>query len=442
MADSNPSGLTPGAEIVLLCGVGTGNVGNDASFATVRAIIESECPGAQIVLATPFVDGAQQIVDVPVVALRQDYTSHLGAGSPWRIALSVARGEGRRLRHLRLVQRRLSLIVVSGTGIFDDFSENPWNMPYALLTWALFARWIRRPFAFLAVGAGPVHNALSRRQFAIAARLATSVSYRDEASRDFMSGIGAGRADATVVPDVVFAHPVPAAPPADPRGQNPTVGVGVMAYGGWTQHGEGPVYEAYIATLAQLVTQLIQQGCGVRFLAGQPVDLSAVEDVIAACEGDAAGRLSVPEAAEVADFAGLLEAAGSTDLIVATRYHNIVAALMMRRPVVSLSYAPKNAALLASLDLENSDRPVEEADAAWISARIADIRAGRAGLTDEAHERLDVWGAQVGGEVRTVLAASALVSPSKDAQATATRHRRELGSPSALGEARDPRGGG
>lgn len=401
MTHPAPRGPAHPERIVLVCGVGTGNIGNDASFATVRALIEAARPGARIALATPFVDGARQVVDVPVIALRQDYVSHRAAGAPWRVALSLAWGEARRLARLARLQRGLSLVAVSGTGVLDDFSENPWNMPYALLTWVLFARQARRPVALIAVGAGPIRNRLSRRQFAAATRLATSVSYRDEDSRDFMSGIGAGRADARVVPDVVFAHPVPDARPPDPASATPTVGLGVMAYGGWTRHGEGPLYERYVATLAEVVTRLSEQGCAVRFLVGQPVDLPAVQDVIYACEPQVAARLVMPD---VTDFAGLLEAVAATDLVVATRYHNVVAAVMMRRPVVSVSYAPKNAALLDALGVQGADRAVEHADAAWILARIADIRAGRAGLTTAATQQLDEWAAHVRDEVRTVLA--------------------------------------
>ncbi len=389
---------------VLLCGVGTGNVGNDASLATAVDLIRAERPRADFRVATPFPDGARNLLDLPVLPMRQNMTQYLNLGSRGAIVKAIALGEVRRLREAAILVRSADLLVVTGTGIFDDFGENPWNMPYALLSWTGLARLYRRPFAFLAVGAGPVVNPVSRLLFVVAARLATLVSYRDEGSLQFMKGIGAEREDARVCPDLVFGMERPAARAANPSAQRLVVGVGVMLYGGWSAEGEGPIYEKYVECLVDVVDRLVGQGHAVRFLVGQPCDLPVVEEVIRRSRPALRTSLRLPS---IVDLRGLLEAVGETDLVIATRYHNVVAALMMNRPVVSLSYAPKNADLLATAEVFGFDRPIEQATADWVLERVEQIRGGRSGFSEPAWRIVGGWGDAVRAEVRRVLARAA-----------------------------------
>ena len=47
----------------------------------------------------------------------------------------------------------------------------------------------------------------------------------------------------------------------------------------------------------------------------------------------------------------VMQQISETELLVATRFHNVVCGLMMGRPVISLSYARKNDVLLADMGL-------------------------------------------------------------------------------------------
>lgn len=384
---------------LLLCGVGTGNIGNDASLQTVVAMLASTRPDLELLVATPFVAGATELLDLPVVPIRQDLSVHRSLGSPVAVVRAIVLTEARRLASAARLLRDAEFVVVTGTGIFDDFGEHPWNMPYALLVWTLLARLTKRPFAFLAVGAGPVVHPLSRLQFRWAARLASTVSYRDSGSRDFMDGLGAGRVDATVVPDLVFGHEVPSAPPAAPTASTLTVGLGVMAYGGWSSLGEGPVYQAYLACLVEVADSVLAAGHSLVLLVGQPCDRPVVDDLRARLRPEHRARAVVPG---IDDFADLLGAVGATDVVVATRYHNIVAALMMNRPVVSLSYAPKNAALLRDLGVVGFDRPIEEATPPWVLDRLREIHSGQGPFVDQVWQSVDQCAAHVRREVARV----------------------------------------
>jgi polysaccharide pyruvyl transferase WcaK-like protein len=60
---------------------------------------------------------------------------------------------------------------------------------------------------------------------------------------------------------------------------------------------------------------------------------------------------------------------------VASRYHNVIAALRVGVPVVSLGYAGKNAALLERFGLAELDQPIEEFDPDVLLRHIAEARA-------------------------------------------------------------------
>lgn len=387
--------------VVLLCAIGTGNTGNDQSLLTAMKLLSEARPGTRFRVSSPHVEGAQELLGVPVIPIRQNKTTYIGLSNRATIIRAIIRGELRRIVKMRRLLKSADIIMVTGTGIFDDFGEKPWTMPYALVTWAAVCRAMNRPFVFTAVGAGPVDNALCRWQFAAAARLAASVSYRDSGSQRFMAEIGVKRDDTRVVPDIVFATERAIARPANPYSERITVGVGVMAYGGWSAPAAaGPIYEDYVQCISDAVVQMLHAGHAVKLLVGQPCDIQMVDDVMARC-GAAASQIGVPE---ITDFPALLRAVGETDVVVATRYHNIVAALMMKRPVVSLSYAPKNQDLLASMGVDDFNCPIESANAEWILERLELIRSGQSGFDSRAWDSVAAWPSQARKEIDWVLA--------------------------------------
>lgn len=399
---TSPCTAPEAVSVLMLCGVGCGNVGNDASFEVARQLLTDELGPSHVSLATPFVDGARELDlgEVHVLRARQDYRA-ASQGSCVGTVLALALGEGRRLREAVRVLRSVDLVLVPGTGIFDDFGERPWRMPYALLSWVALARVTRRPFALVAVGAGPIVSRLNRWQFRQAVRMSTTVSYRDQGSKEYMEGVGAGRPDAVVCPDLVFAHTVPAVPTSTVTTGRLTVGVGVMWYGGWSGRGEGEIYDAYVAKMVNLVRRLVAAGHQVHLLVGQPCDHEVAARIMQECVDLPSG----PTVPPIHDFASLVAAVGRTDVVIATRYHTLVAALMMRRPVISMGYAPKNADLLSSLGIDGFDRPVEEAEPSWVMERLSQIQSGGVTLPAAAERLLDSWADETRAEVGRVLSA-------------------------------------
>jgi polysaccharide pyruvyl transferase WcaK-like protein len=345
---------------------GVGNVGNEASLASGIQALRAAVPHAEVVVVGAFPGVVTEQHGVPAVSIIT------GGRLPilWRLPLPrplrwLARPLAEPMRWLT-VRRFLSSIdavVVPGTGILDDFGVGPRQMPYDLFRWTALARSARTPWAMVAVGAGPIEHRASRGLIRRAVRRSQVVTYRDEGSRQFMRGLGEPLGSDSVQPDVVFSHPVP----VDRRpGQVPGhVGLGLMRYGGWnaTQDFDEAVFDAYVEAMAEIAVRLLDLGCSIRVLIGEDADVEAVSRVVEAVRrhrGDAAAESLTVE--PIHTFDDLLEQIAHTDAVVATRFHNVVAALMMGRPTVSIGYADKNRELMTAFGVGEYCHRVDRLD--------------------------------------------------------------------------------
>lgn len=382
-----------GPRIGLFCGYGIGNVGNDASLETAEKVIASETPGAQMVVITPFVDGAKARTSLPVVAMNPSMQGALAldAHRLVKVGYFLIRESVETLRRIRLLAS-LDGVIAPGTGLLDDFAESPAGMPYAVLAWAFAARLTRRPFAMVGIGAGPLVNPASRLQMRFAARLATEVTYRDEASRAYMESVDPRTGEHAVVCDLVFADVLPGTGSAgrqDLSRRPLTVGLGIMAYEGWAGDNNGSALVRYTTEMTRVVRGIIiADGDEVRILVGQPIDDLAVEAVLAGLDDLEREHVVFAPARE---FTDLFREVARTDIVVATRYHNLVAALMMRRPVVSVSYAVKNPALLERVGMPGHDCPIEDVDADWVLTQVRELIASGANFPPSVVAVLDSW---------------------------------------------------
>jgi len=342
---------TPARRIGLFGHFGTGNIGNEASLEAVLAFVRRERPSAQLLCICSSPEATLGAYNLASVSIRRT-----GSATGWiaRVDRLLAKVPSRALDFVRAFRqmRRLDLLIVPGTGILDDFGDRPGGMPYALFTWLAAARLAGCKVALISIGAGPIHNPLSRRLMIAAARMAHFRSFRDELSKRYVASCGVDTHNDPVIPDVAFALP----PPEDEsvRDGPVTVGVGVMNYWGWRSGAPeaeaASIHDTYIGKLADFVQRLLAKGYRVRLLLGHKWDSEAIGRVVARI--DAASydcREVICEPAE--NMRDLMRQIQQTDVVVTTRYHNVVAALCVARPVISLSYAEKNDALLDDVGL-------------------------------------------------------------------------------------------
>ncbi len=347
MTNGSPAGTR---RIALFGLFGVGNIGNEASLASALAALRVVDPDAEpvVVCEVPEIVSAQHGVAAERIAMSGLVPSFGRFPRAIRIIARPVVEVARWLTAFRFV-RRVDSVVVPGTGILDDFGMSPWQMPWDLYRWAVVSRLAHRPFSLLSIGAGPIEHPVSRRLARATVRGATRCTYRDDVSRTFMAGLGIHAGVESLAPDVVFALPRP--PDRRTGADRRSIGIGVMAYYGWENAPEAgaETFQAYIAAMVEVTARVLALGHDVRVLVGEGTDQHAVRELISGLEGrDGNERVTV---APIDSIEALLGEIASTDAVVATRYHNVVASLMMHRPTVSIGYADKNRDLMASAGL-------------------------------------------------------------------------------------------
>ena len=355
------------AQRVALFGLfGCGNLGNDGSLEAMLDLLRRSRPEAELfcICHDPaLVAQTHRVATVPI-----SWSRHL-VGRPRRIDRLLMKIPGKLVDVVQTLRyiRKADLMIVPGTGILDDFGERPYGMPFDIFRWCLAARIVGARIAFASIGAGPIGNSLSRWLMKSAARLAHYRSYRDELSRDFMDSIGFDTSRDAIYPDIVFRmRPPPAAPAREPRGpRRLTVGIGVMSYYGWYGFAKGgeEIFASYIGRLARFVTHLLDGGHDIRILTGELADWTAVEALMREIAVSRPGLPPARIAAEpVQSLRDLMEQISLTDAVVATRFHNIVCALKVGKPTLSLGYSRKNDVLMAEMGLGDYCQHVETFD--------------------------------------------------------------------------------
>ncbi|MFL6436485.1 MAG: polysaccharide pyruvyl transferase family protein [Terriglobales bacterium] len=248
------------------------------------------------------------------------------------------------------------MLIMTGTGMLTDYSNSCFGWPYHILKWAVCARIVGCRVRFISSGVGPIHERLSRRFIKIALGLADYRSFRDKQSKMKLQGLGMELSSDPVVPDLAFSLPTDMVHAASPRPKVRTVGLGVMRHvnlhlGSAT--GTRDAYRSYLRKMCDLMEWLIRHGYGVRMLQGDAkYDESVRRDIRLAFESRGMNYEKVGILDEdSASPAEVLEQISRTDFVISPRFHNLVFAFILGRPAISISYDPKNDALLESMDL-------------------------------------------------------------------------------------------
>lgn len=269
------------------------------------------------------------------------------------------------------------MLIMTGTGMLGDFGISPFALHYEILKWSIIARLCGARLLFVSVGAGPIEHPLSRWLVTRALSLAHYRSYRDEFSRAYLKGIGFDTKDDFVYPDLAFSL-VPAT--AAPNGTAiREIGVGLMDYYGREgdpERGEA-VYQRYLKAMAGFVAWLLSRDYTVRLLIGDVAyDRRIAGDVLASL-GDAGARIVHQP---VDSFEELIIQLDKTDMVVATRFHNVLFALMMGKPVVAISYHQKIASLMEGMGLAGYCQTLDELEVPALTERFLEAERNSAAL--------------------------------------------------------------
>lgn len=340
----------PAAPRVGLFGLlGSGNIGNDGSLEALLnylrtdhpdAILDARCPGPRRMKAEYGIDGS----------LLQWYTQYANQTSGLRAVTLKVLGKG--IDAFRTVSwvRRHDVVFVPGAGILETtLPLRPWGVPYALFLLCASGRVFGTKVALVSVGASIIKQPVTRRLFISAARLAAYRSYRDDQSREAVRQQGLDTSEDPVYPDLAFALPTPPGQ-ADPQ----TVGIGVMTYYGSNddRRRADEIHASYMENMKFFARWLVDNGRRIRLFSGDDVDETAVQEIVAdlrAYRPDLGPEWVVAE--PIPSLTALMREMTLVNSVVATRYHNVLCALKLAKPTISVGYAAKNDSLMGNMGL-------------------------------------------------------------------------------------------
>lgn len=340
-----------GPRIGLFGRLGCGNIGNDATFEAMLGFLARELPTAELDCMCSGPGTVTERYGMPATPLHWLNSAPRARSPLLRAALTVPRIAfglvADACRTASWVSRH-DAVVIPGMGVLEStLPQRPWQLPYSLFLLSWFGRLSGTKVAFVCVGANVVRQRMTGRLLATAAKRAHYRSFRDDYSRDAARAMGIGDGHDEVFPDLVFALPRPSTPPAS-RG---TVGVGVMAYSGGPEdrHRAEEVHAEYVGRITQFVQWLVDSGRPVRLLVGDPVDESVAQTVRDAVSASSASDAPAVTYEPISSTAGLMSQMAPLDAVVATRYHNVLVALMCAKPTIAIGYGRKHDALMSSM---------------------------------------------------------------------------------------------
>jgi polysaccharide pyruvyl transferase WcaK-like protein len=332
------------------------NFGNECTLKAVIFHFRKTYPGTKFICITDGHKSAARSEDIEAVPVSPELLEAWKARTPLgrlvRRAVIGLPAEIYRFISGIMALRRARMLIVPGTGLLTDAFGLTGCGPYALFRWAIIARLCGCKLVFLSVGAGPLYSRLGRFFVKSALSLAAFRSYRDISSRQYLTSIGFEAERDPIYPDLAFSLPAPASPPADDRPSE--VGLGVMAYLGnySAAHPIASTDRDYWDNLARFSKWLIAEGYNVRPFIGDMVDAPARERFSRSLHEDVQPHRDGAIIDEpVTSFESLMPAIAATDVVVATRFHNILLSILSGKPVIAISFHHKCASLMASVGL-------------------------------------------------------------------------------------------
>ncbi len=363
--------------------LGSGNIGNDASLEAMLKYLRADQPGAILDAMCSVPDTVKHRYGVPAVPMRW-----LPPDDAQASAMMVARKSlAKTTATIRIASwvRRHEVVIVPGMGALETtLRTRPWQGPYIMFVLCVSGRIFRTKVALVSVGADVGSERLTRWLFTAAGRFASYRSYRDELSRDAMEQQGLDTSRDRVYPDLAFGLPVPSSVPGAER----TVGIGLMDYSGNDVHGQpDEIRASYVEKMKSFTRWLVDNGRRVRLFVGDNADETVVEEILADLRTrrpdlDPTWVVADP-VVTFADLMGAMEPAGT---VVATRYHNVVCALMLSKPTISIGYAEKNAVLMAGAGLAEYCQSVDSLDVERLIAQFTQLERHAARLRQRVTE--------------------------------------------------------
>lgn len=383
---------------------GTPNPGNEGTLLAILSRLRTLSPGSEFrcICCYPEAVIARDGIDaVPITTRVATIRDHDGSLAR-RVSLALV-GIGAELWQYVRAFRELKgtdVLIVPGTGLVTDAAGlSAWG-PYSQFKWVLMAKMRGSKVLYVSIGAGPIDRAFGKVLVKAALSLADYRSYRDEASRDYLRRIRFPAQRDRVYPDLVFSLPDALLPGerALTEVKRRVVGLGLMEYY-WRYSTTDPsseTYSVYLESLAKFAAWLVKHDYDIRLLLGD-ADTFVIEDFKAVLRARLGGydeeRILDQPIGSVQD---VLAEIAATDVVVATRFHNVVLALLLNKPVISISFHHKCSSLMRQMKLSEYSHEIHQMDADRLIRQFQALEQNREAVkrtigqgVDEARAALD-----------------------------------------------------
>ena len=377
---------TAAAPRVGFCGLlGAGNLGNDGSLEVMLAYLRAEHPDAIVDCLSTEPDQVTALYGVPAAQLRWYQADHetVPVVKCVKVPMALIIDAFRTASWVR----RHDVVIVPGMGVLEaTVPIRPWHTPYSLFLLSASGRLFGTKVALVCVGANVIRQRLTRRVITAAARLAYYRSYRDTFTRDAMRQMGLDTSGDAVYPDLAFALPTPRGAPADAG----SVGVGVMDYHGGNddRRRADELHASYGEKMRSFILWLVDNGRPVRMFATDVHDEPVVREVIAGVHALRPGLAPSQVIAEpVSSLDELMQRLASVDTVVASRYHNVLCALKLAKPTLSVGYAEKFDVLMAEMGLAEFCQSARSLDVDRLIRQFTELESRSGQLRETLTER-------------------------------------------------------
>ncbi len=415
-------------KIGLLDHMGGGNLGDDATQAAVISKIKNRWPDAEIYGFSLNPDDTRTRHGIPAYAIRtKTWILKKDAGNEvprperklkaalrrvpvvsWPLRMIYAllvRAPRALFQELRFLSRSLSilrpfdLLIINGGGQLTEAWGGPWKFPYTIFKWTQLARKAHVKCIFLNVGAGPLKHPISKYFVRHALLSGDYVSFRDEQSKSLARDIGfKGRSD--VFPDSVYGLDCnDLLTGRYAKKEKATVGFAPMAYSDprVDPTSKPAVYADFIRNLGLLGSWLIEHDYSLSlFCSDIGIDPPTIEDLALILKeqrgAERQARITTPRVESIDD---LLRTISLVDYVVTCRFHGVIFAHLLNKPVLALAHHPKVSTLMADLGLQQYCLDIKTCDADALQKTFISLIKNKDEIKSRMAERLACYQEQL-----------------------------------------------
>jgi polysaccharide pyruvyl transferase WcaK-like protein len=356
-------------KIALFGTFGTGNLGNECTLQAMLFNIRRRVPNARVSCICRNPEETASTYGIRAVAIREMPLRGTN-NRAWRLLRKIFLGIPVDLyRWLSVINGLMGshMLIMTGTGMLSDSGIGPLGLHYDILRWSVVAKLCRCKLLFVSVGAGPIRRPLARFFVKTALRLANYRSYRDSFSKEYLKSIGFNADDDPVYPDLAFSLPEGMLPDDQDDGdKHAPVGVGLITHyvHRSLSNDVEQTYREYVTKMARFIGWLVEHNRTVRLLTGDVVYDSRVRnDVRTLLEQSGLTY----EKSNIIDeptrsFEELLSQLATTRVVVASRFHNLLLALMLGKPALAISFHEKDDSLMTAVGLQEFCQDIANMD--------------------------------------------------------------------------------